>query len=66
VPYRAVEEGRSVEFFLGEGPPNPLELEIILSGDFSGFLRAEALYLRENDEGKPYIERAVREIPVTR
>ncbi|GHV08311.1 hypothetical protein FACS189485_19680 [Spirochaetia bacterium] len=63
MPYRIDERTRSVEFFLGEGPPNPMELEIILSGDFSGELRAEALYFTVDEA---YVQRAVREIPITR
>jgi hypothetical protein len=66
MPYRINGEERSVEFFLGEGPPNPLNLEIILAASFSGRLRAEALYLREDREGKTYVERQVRETPITR
>jgi hypothetical protein len=64
MPYRTDDEGHSVEFFLGEGPPNPLSLEIILSGNFSGLLRAEALYLMEDAEGKTYVQKAVQEVPV--
>ncbi|GHV61136.1 hypothetical protein AGMMS49587_04490 [Spirochaetia bacterium] len=66
MPYRIDGEGRSVEFFLGEGPPNPLSLEIIISASFSGSLRAEALYLAEDEEGSTYVQRVIREIPVTR
>jgi hypothetical protein len=49
MPFRYVEDpiapGRSsVEFILGEGPPNPFATEIALPIDFAGFLRAEALY----------------------
>jgi hypothetical protein len=65
MPYRIDAETRSVEFSLGEGPPNPLSLEIILSGNFSGFLRAEALFLMEDEEGGDYIQRVVQEIPIT-
>jgi hypothetical protein len=34
----------SVEFLLGEGPPNPFSTELVLPLDFSGSLRAEAVY----------------------
>jgi hypothetical protein len=38
-------EGRdSLALIMGEDPPNPLTLEIVLSLDFSGNLRVEALY----------------------
>ena len=33
----------SIRFILGENPPNPLELEIVLRRDFQGSLRAEAI-----------------------
>jgi hypothetical protein len=33
----------SIEFILGEGPPNPFTTEIVLPLDFTGLLRAEAL-----------------------
>jgi hypothetical protein len=61
MPYRIDEEQSSAEFFLGEGPPNPLRLEIILSRNFSGYLRAEALF----PDGKNF-QRVVREIPVSK
>ncbi|MDR1636759.1 MAG: hypothetical protein LBR93_05420 [Treponema sp.] len=44
VPFALGDKGGSAEFFLGEDPPNPLNMEIYLSGDFKGILRAEALY----------------------
>ncbi|GHU15065.1 hypothetical protein FACS1894163_00580 [Spirochaetia bacterium] len=65
IPYRIDEETRSVEFFLGEGPPNPLELEIILSGDFSGEIRAEALHFAADEAGEAYVQRAVRKILIS-
>jgi hypothetical protein len=54
MPFRYVEDSpdrASVEFILGEGPPNPFSTEIALPVDFAGFLRAEALY-GENAEGR--------------
>jgi hypothetical protein len=36
--------GKSVEFVLGEGPPNPFTTEIVVPLDFNGVLRAEAIY----------------------
>jgi hypothetical protein len=49
MPFRYIEDDtslnrHSIEFILGEGPPNPFTTEIVLPIDFSGFLRAEALY----------------------
>ncbi|MCL2478098.1 MAG: hypothetical protein FWF22_01250 [Treponema sp.] len=34
----------SVKFILGENPPNPLNLEIVLGNDFTGGLRADAWF----------------------
>jgi hypothetical protein len=50
MPFRYLEEPdspdrSSVEFLLGEGPPNPFVTEIVLPLDFSGLLRAEAVYM---------------------
>jgi hypothetical protein len=42
MPFRYL--GNTVEFILGEGPPNPFTTEIVLPNDFTGILRAEALY----------------------
>jgi hypothetical protein len=44
VPFALSDDSKSAEFFLGEDPPNPLNMEIYLSNDFRGVLRAEALY----------------------
>jgi hypothetical protein len=44
VPFEYSGEGRTVRFILGEAPPVPLDLEIVVPLDFSGFLMAEALY----------------------
>ncbi|MDR2618971.1 MAG: hypothetical protein LBC62_08885 [Treponema sp.] len=43
-PFPFREEGGVIVFELGENPPNPLSAEIILPRDFSGSVRAEALY----------------------
>jgi hypothetical protein len=53
MPFRYVDESpdlSSVEFILGEGPPNPFATEIVLPIDFVGFLRGEALYAEAGDE----------------
>ncbi|MDR2019367.1 MAG: hypothetical protein LBQ14_01220 [Treponema sp.] len=44
VPFVYGGEGRTVRFILGEAPPVPLDIEIVVPLGFSGFLRAEALY----------------------
>jgi hypothetical protein len=44
VPFALSDNSDSAEFFLGEDPPSPLNMEIYLSRDFKGILRAEALY----------------------
>jgi len=57
VPFEREAKGRRIVFFLGEGPPNPLTLEIVLPLEFEGILKTQAIY---NDwdpgidpEGKP-------------
>jgi hypothetical protein len=44
VPFEYGGEGRTVRFILGETPPVPLDMEIVIPLGFSGFFRAEALY----------------------
>jgi hypothetical protein len=49
MPFRYIEDSSSpsrssIEFILGEGPPNPFTTEIALPANFAGLLRAEALY----------------------
>jgi hypothetical protein len=66
MPFRSIEgagfSGRSsVEFILGEGPPNPFATEIALPIDFAGFLRAEALYA---DGKEDYQFRIIRRYPI--
>jgi hypothetical protein len=66
MPFRYIEDPlsqsrSSVEFILGEGPPNPFATEIVLPIDFAGFLRAEALYME--GEGA-YQLRIIRRYPV--
>lgn len=43
MPFRIVEGGRRVEFHLGYGPRNPLDLELVLPSDLQGSLHAAAL-----------------------
>jgi hypothetical protein len=61
VPFELSNDNSTAEFFLGEDPSNPLRMEIYLSNDFNGTLRAEALYAA-TEKGE-YL-RAVREIPL--
>jgi hypothetical protein len=66
MPFRYIEDQgssdrSSVEFILGEGPPNPFSTEIVLPIDFDGFLRAEALYAEGKDEHQL---RIIRRYPV--
>jgi hypothetical protein len=66
MPFRYIEDDSvtnrsSIEFILGEGPPNPFSTEIVLPIEFAGFLRAEAVYM----EGKEnYQLKIIRRHPV--
>ncbi|MDR2078447.1 MAG: hypothetical protein LBP74_01850 [Treponema sp.] len=67
MPFRYIEDNNSpnrnsVEFILGEGPPNPFTTEIVLPLDFTGFLRAEAL-CPELAEGEGQF-RIIRRYPI--
>ena len=44
VPFERETEGKKIVFFLGEHPPNPLTLEIVLPLDFEGILKTQAVY----------------------
>jgi hypothetical protein len=44
MPFEANEQRNSLALLMGEGPPNPLTLEIVVPLDFFGVLRVEALY----------------------
>lgn len=62
----------SVEFLLGEGPPNPFTAEVVLPLDFSGVLKTEALYPvwdpaldpQPPPETADYVLRAVKTLPL--
>lgn len=62
----------TLEFILGESPPNPFTTDIVLPRTFSGFLRVEALYTRYDpslDSEPPpaeedYVLRVTRTIPI--
>ena len=64
--------GSTLEFILGENPPNPFTTDIVLPLNFSGSLRAEALYTRYDPsldtgpppEGDDYVLRVTRTIPI--
>jgi hypothetical protein len=73
MPFELSEGRDSIEFILGEGPPNPFSTEIVIPLNFTGFLRVEALYTSwdgtidtlpppENDD---YVLRVVRSIPIS-
>ena len=49
VPYSRSIDGRTVIFHLGEYPPNPLSLEIVVPKYFEGMLGASALYDKWDD-----------------
>jgi hypothetical protein len=63
----------SIEFILGEGPPNPFSTEIVIPLNFTGFLRAEAFYTSWDGtidtlpppESGDYVLRVVRSIPIS-
>jgi hypothetical protein len=60
MPFRYIEDSpnrSSIEFILGEGPPNPFTTEIVLPANFAGFLRAEALYIQGEDNDQLSIGR---------
>jgi hypothetical protein len=59
----AIPDRSSIEFILGEGPPNPFSTEIVLPLDFAGFLRAEALYANGKND---YQLRIIRRYPIGR
>ncbi|GHV81442.1 hypothetical protein AGMMS49944_32330 [Spirochaetia bacterium] len=60
MPFRY--SGDSIEFILGEGPPNPFTTEIVLPIDFIGFLRVEALYSAAGADD--YRLRVIRRYPI--
>jgi len=44
VPFERTDDGKKINFILGEGPYNPFAMEIVLPLDFEGFLHATAIY----------------------
>jgi hypothetical protein len=72
MPFGYTDQGSSVEFVLGEGPPNPFTTEIVVPLDFKGFLRGEAVYTEWDPsvdpqpppEGDDYALRVSRRIPI--
>jgi hypothetical protein len=44
VPFEPEDDGKKINFTLGERPPNPLILEIVLPRNFAGILKAAAVY----------------------
>jgi hypothetical protein len=43
-PFERTADGEKITFTLGEEPPNPFAMEIVLPLDFEGFLKATAIY----------------------
>jgi len=44
VPFERTDDGKMINFVLGEGPSNPFAMEIVLPLDFEGFLKTTAIY----------------------
>ena len=44
VPFEREDEGKQIKFSLGENPPNPLDLEIVVPSNFEGMLKVDAFY----------------------
>ena len=44
VPFEREDEGRKINFSLGEYAPNPLTMEIVVPVNFDGMLKTEAVY----------------------
>ncbi|MDR2101786.1 MAG: hypothetical protein LBP43_04380 [Treponema sp.] len=73
MPFEFSPGRNSIEFILGEGPPNPFSTEIVVPLNFTGFLRVEALYTNWDGtvdtlpppESDDYVLRVVRTIPLS-
>jgi hypothetical protein len=59
-PFRRGDDGKSIEFILGENPPNPFKAEIVLPWESDIAFRGEALYTQwetaPDKEAKPGTE----------
>ncbi|MDR1374062.1 MAG: hypothetical protein LBJ24_03725 [Treponema sp.] len=64
VPYVYEAEGRTVRFILGEKPPVPLDMEIVVPLGFSGFFRAEALYVFSESGTGDYTLKTASTLPL--
>jgi hypothetical protein len=72
MPYELNHEQNSIDFILGEGPPNPFTTELVLPRDFSGWLRVEALYdswdpaidTLPSPEQDDYILQVIKRVPL--
>ena len=53
VPFEREDEGKRINFSLGENPPNPLVLQIVVPKDFEGILETTALYNTRDDTIDP-------------
>jgi len=54
VPFERESEGKRIDFFIGEYPPNPLTLEIVVPLEFQGILKTQAVY----NKWDPGVDRA--------
>ena len=74
VPFMREDNGKRIKFSLGEHPPNPLALEIVLPHNFTGLFKAEAVYntwepaleIGERPNTDDYILRVSRTIDLKR
>jgi len=65
VPFDRTDGGNQIRFLLGENPPNPLTLEIVLSQHFEGILKASALYRDEQRGARDDILQVSRSVLLT-
>ena len=52
VPFGRADDGKAIFFSMGEEPPNPFAMEIVLPLDFEGLLKAAAIY---NDSANNFL-----------
>ncbi len=72
IPFKLGADGKSLSFVLGQNPPNPLNLELVIPRDFHGTLTASVLFTQTPRElaavrsldGRPAYVRLNRTIPV--
>ena len=72
IPFKMGADGRSLTFVLGQDPPNPLNLELVIPKDFHGTVTGSALYVQapkdlamvRSLDYQPASVRLIRTIPV--